>query len=552
MIRTTRTICAAANRLWLAASLPEAIRFRRGTHRVASEQTRILLNLVRANASSEFGERHRFAAIRSVRDYQDAIPLRSYDDYLDDVARVANGAPNVLTAEPVRLLEPTSGSTAATKLIPYTRTLQREFQRGIQTWIADLFVRRPDLMRGQAYWSVSPLLSAQRATAGGIPIGFEDDSAYVGGWRRRLVRATMAVPPSVKHSEDIDTFQHATLLALVRSADLRLVSVWNPTFLSLLMDRLPLRGDALLRDLGSNRARADVLRAALRTSTAAERHTTLWPNLELISCWTDGNAAQAAAVLGRLFPQAEIQPKGLIATEGFVSFPMLERDGALLAFRSHFLEFAPVDDVAQGAVLDERPRLAHELERGRRYEVILSTGGGLYRYRLHDVIEVVGHVGECPCVKFVGRAGAVSDWFGEKLNEAHVGQVLREALHVANVQSRFAMLACDSGLGPPSLAVPLNGPATARYILYIDTSHPDDLLRVVARHIDRGLRENFHYDYARRLGQLGPVGIFRARAAGDSYVAAAVTAGRRLGDVKPLALDRRSGWSERFEGRRIT
>jgi hypothetical protein len=539
MIRATRTICTAANSLWLAASLPEAVRFRRGSHRVASEQTRILLNVVRANATSEFGVRHRFPAIRSVRDYQDAIPLRSYDDYLDDVARVANGAPNVLTAEPVRLFEPTSGSTTATKLIPYTRTLQHEFQRGIQAWIADLFVRRPDLMRGQAYWSASPLMSGQRATAGDIPIGFEDDSAYVGGWRRRLVRTTMAVPPSVKQAEDIDTFQHATLLALVRSADLRIVSVWNPTFLTLLIDQLPLRGDALLRDLGANRARADVLRAALRTSTAAERHATLWPDLGLISCWTDGNAAQAAVMLGRLFPQAEIQPKGLIATEGFVSFPMLERDGALLAFRSHFLEFAPVDDVAQGAVLDERPRLAHELERGRRYEVILSTGGGLYRYRLHDVIEVVGHAGECPCVKFVGRAGTVSDWFGEKLNEAHVGQVLREALQTGGVQSRFAMLACDSALG-------VN--VQPAYILYIDTSHPDDLLRVVAGHIDRGLRENFHYDYARRLGQLGPVGIFRARAAGDSYVAAAVTAGRRLGDVKPLALDRGNGWSERFEG----
>jgi len=35
----------------------------------------------------------------------------------------------------------------------------------------------------------------------------------------------------------------------------------------------------------------------------------------------------------------------------------------------------------------------HELERGRLYSVILTTGGGLYRYALGDVVTVVGRVG---------------------------------------------------------------------------------------------------------------------------------------------------------------
>ena len=56
------------------------------------------------------------------------MPLTTADDYRDDIERIAAGAANVLTAEPVRLLEPTSGTTGGEKLIPYTASLRRQFQ----------------------------------------------------------------------------------------------------------------------------------------------------------------------------------------------------------------------------------------------------------------------------------------------------------------------------------------------------------------------------------------------------------------------------------------
>jgi len=527
-------ICTAANSLWLAGCLFEAARYRRALRQVRVEQERLLLDLIRANASTQFGREHGFSSIRSVRDYQHAVPPRSFDEYGIYVDRAASGSHQVLTREPIRLFEPTSGSAAATKLIPYTTGLQRQFQRAIQTWIADLYLHRPDLMRGQAYWSVSPAAVTPHHTASGIPIGFEDDSEYVGGWQKRLVQATMAAPATLRRLTDIDAFQYATVLALVRSESLRIISVWNPTFLMVLLDRLPAYGDALLHDLEltmGNRRRADVLRAALRARTGAERHAILWPKLGLISCWADANAAAAADALRRQFRHAEVQPKGLIATEGFVSLPMIGLEGSLLAVRSHFFEFAEIGRV------DRAPSLAHELERGRFYEVLLSTAGGLYRYRLRDVIEVLGHVHECPVMRFVGRDGYVSDWFGEKLNEAHVGRVLAEALERAGVKASFAMLACDSTL-----------PAYVLYIDPADAAVTDESLEVITQRVDAMLRQNFHYDHARRHGQLAGVRVFRARGAGATYLATRVRAGQRAGDVKPLALDRGNGWSERFEG----
>jgi len=550
-------ICELANSLWLAGCLAEAARFRGAATRVEHEQQTLLRHVLAANAETEFGRSHNFSSIHSVHEYQQRVPLRDYDGYQGWIDCVSTGCPDVLTRERVRLFEPTSGSSGAAKLIPYTRSLQREFQRGIRPWIANLFLHNPALLSGQAYWSISPATTPDSRTPAGIPIGFEDDAAYVGGWQRRLLRAVMAVPSELRKVSDMETFQYLTLLFLIRASKLRLISVWNPTFLSLLVDHLPEWGDELAHDLErgtvrSNRGlpdglrwlmcperrRAADLRAALRSSNPAERHAGLWPDLLHISCWTDANAAAPAARLRTLFPHARIQGKGLIATEGMVSFPMVGQADAALAVRSHFLEFLPVD--SSGEVDPASPQLAHQIDRGQRYTVVLTTGGGLYRYLLQDMVEVTGHFHECPLVRFLGRSGHVSDWFGEKLNEAHVSEVLRDVFDSLAMTPSFAMLACQTSCPP------------AGYVLYTDAIESDEVLARAAARIDKGLRSNFHYHYARELGQLSLVRVFRAQTAAETYLSVAVGNGRRAGDVKPPALDRRDGWSGIFGGYFVT
>jgi hypothetical protein len=547
-----------ANSLWLAGCLPEYWRFQRAARNVEEEQSAILMRVLAANADTEFGRQHRFSSIRSACEYQQRVILREYEEFQPWIDRVAAGGPvDVLTREAVRLFEPTSGSSSASKLIPYTSSLQREFQAGIRAWIADLFLRCTDLMGGPGYWATSPVAARNRETPGGIRIGFEDDTSYVGGWQGELMQAAMAVPSAVRLISDMETFRYVTLLFLLRGRNLRLISVWNPTFLSLLMNRLPEWGDELAHDLERgtirvgtavppglrervqpNQRRARELRSALSADAPEELHARLWPKLRLISCWADANAAGAAVRLAKLFPQAEIQGKGLIATEGFVSFPLMGRNDAALAIRSHFLEFLPSS--ASGQVDREHPRLAHELDRGQRYSVVLTTGGGLYRYALHDLIEVTRHFHACPMIRFLGRESYVSDWFGEKLNEAHVSRVLQDAFTELGMSPTFAMLACET-------EQPLPG-----YILYLDSPERDELLERAASTVETSLQDNFHYRYARQLGQLSPLRAFRAGGAAEKYLAASVRDGKRAGGIKPLALDRRNGWSKVFQAESFT
>ncbi len=554
---------ALANGAWVGLSLAEAWRWRQAAGNAAAAQEETLLRILRANANPQYPIPNLFSQIHSIADFQRALPLVTYDDIAPWVERIAAGETGVLTSEAVRLLEPTSGSTAATKLIPYTDSLKAEFQRGIAPWVARTFLGQPQLFAGQAWWSVTPVTARNRHSSGGIPIGFEEEGEYFGRGQSRLIRALMAVPGGVKLISDAQSFRYVTLLFLLRSRSLRLISVWNPTFPMLVLAPLaecwpqladdiargtltppsPLPSDLHAHLTGLVRPdarRAAEVRAACGAASFADDdgraalHRRLWPRLGLISCWADGNAAGYAARLARLFPQARLQAKGLLATEGFVSFPLDGHPGHALSLRSHFFEFLPAETGPDDSGV--LPRLAHEVEIGGQYEVVITTGGGLYRYRLGDVVEVVGRYRQCPLIRFVGRANAVSDWFGEKLHERHVSAALDDLLARRGWQPLFVMLACDAEHPQPA------------YTLFIEQAGvSDESLRGLVETVEARLLENFHYAYARRLGQLQPVRLCRVEGGAlERYIAACEARGQRAGDVKPTALHRGSGWVEVF------
>jgi hypothetical protein len=264
----------------------------------------------------------------------------------------------------------------------------------------------------------------------------------------------------------MDEFWNTTINYIKQAKDLKLVSIWNPTFLLIMLEKANLLGKELS------------------------------PHLEVISCWADGNSAIYAAQLQKAFPDVYIQPKGLLATEGIMTIP-IEGAGKRLT-NSHFFEFIDKhNDV----------RLKHQLDAGDEYEIVLTTSGGFYRYRIGDIVRYNGN----QCFDFIGKTGNISDYFGEKLNEMHVRSV------VSN--NGFSMLV----------------PNQDRYVLYTETEAD-------ANTLDAALRENFHYDYCRKLGQLKEVKVVVVQNGNQQYIDNCVRFGMRLGDIKPTYLSNRQGW----------
>jgi hypothetical protein len=256
-----------------------------------------------------------------------------------------------------------------------------------------------------------------------------------------------------------------------------------------------------------------------------ENLTRIWPRLGLISCWGDGHAALHLEEIRRAFPGVEIQPKGLLATEGFVTIPF---QGAWpVAIRSHFFEF-----LEDGRWL----RLTHEVEKGGVYSVVLTTGGGLYRYRLEDRVEVTGFVGRTPSLRFLGKEGHVSDLCGEKLHESFVASALERAFRRTGIAPLFAMLAPEEG-------------PTPGYVLYLEAAPPPPGLAELVGILEEELAANPHYRACVALGQLAPVRVFQIEKDGFSlYLKRCRERGQRMGDVKPLALSALPGWSAVYNG----
>ena len=251
--------------------------------------------------------------------------------------------------------------------------------------------------------------------------------------------------------------------------------------------------------------------------------SSVWPDLRIISCWGDSHAELAKTELGRRLPSVLIQSKGLLATECFVTIPFA--GSSPLAITSHFFEF--IDE--QGRIF-----LAHELKKNGIYEVVVTTGGGLWRYRLQDRVQVTGRVGNVPSLRFLGRAGNVSDRCGEKLSEPFVAHAIHAATASLQSPPRFASLAPDENLSA-------NG-----YTLYVEGDMPLEM----EERLEQLLCENVHYAWCRKLGQLNPARIFKIENEGyQTFIARRQLDGKRIGDIKPCALSTDSDWSRYFRGR---
>lgn len=530
---------------FLATQVPEAMRYAAAISDVRATQERLLLDTLRRNQDTLFGKRYHFHTIRSIQEYRRHVPVSGYQDFTPYLDRIHQGESNVLTAGPVRYLLPTGG-TSGTKLIPYTAALHREFQRGLAPWLADIARSFPQILPGKTYWSVTPpghRLKTLRAQA--VPIGFEDDSAYL-GWKGALLGNIFAVPSWMTSVRSMENFRFLTLYFLLREENLRWVSIWSPTYFLVLLHELETHAEGLLaalRDGAPTLPEAEPLpgpitsrrlpkRAAQLARVFAlapeEQYARIWPKLRFFSLWRDAYARHPADQLQRYFPSAVFQGKGLLATEAVMTFPLHAAGGCVPAITSHFLEFLDSHEQAYSV---------WELEHGVTYSVVLTTGGGFYRYAIGDLVKVSHHYRRLPVLEFLGRSERFSDLVGEKLDERFVTDAITHVREHSDAAFRFAFLA------------PERGEHSQGYALFLESPAPDDRLRAAGLMLDHKLQHNMQYLVARQLGQLQPVRVFRIRRGGPAaYLRRCVDDGQQLGDIKPLVFDTRNGWSDWFEG----
>jgi len=470
-------------------------------------QEKWLFECIGRNKGTDYGRKYNFGQIKTIIDYQKQVPIVSYQDISTYIESIAKGGSNCLFAEEAIAFERTSGSTCNQKLIPYSQESIIDFRRAILPWLSAL-TEQYKIISGNAYWAISPATRQPELTESGIQIGLPD-VAYLGEDLMPFFLDNSTVPSWVAEISDVKVWQLVTLYYLVCCNNLSLISVWSPTFLLTLLNALYERRNELekllLRGLEVQGYKLQANQSAyanLQNYYIRKEWNVLWPELKVISCWADASSKFYSERLNSYFQGVPIQPKGLLLTEGVVTAPNRDNQTVLTA-DSGFYEF--IDE-------GQNIKLAHELCIGDKYEVIMTTSGGLYRYRTCDRVVCDGYATDLPILRFLGRELS-SDMVGEKLTEEFV-------------------TSCLEGAGGFSMLIPFADKIPG-YLLIVD----DELnVNSVIEKVETRLHENPQYAYACKIGQLRPIRAIQLKDPLEVYLNSSAHAGARLGDIKVPSL----------------
>ena len=496
--------------------------FFRQTARADEVQRALLLRRIARHADSQFGRDHHFDEIRTPADFRRRVPIRGYEGHEPYIDRVRRGDRRALFGEGTEVLmfALTSGTTDRPKTIPVTRESLRDYREGWTIWGILAFDAHYEILAS----GLRPILQLasdwrERFTPAGIPCGAI--TGLTAHMQNPLIRVTYCMPPAASRIKDIESKLYVALRLSV-ARDVGATVAANPSTI-LAIARLGDREKAtLIRDLADGmidrkwdiptdvreaigwRVRFKRKSSARRLEAIVHRTGRLlpkdyWPHLSFLANWTGGTMGAYLHGYPEFFGNCPVRDVGLIASEGRMTIPV--RDGTpagILDIRHHYFEFVPEDQAGR----DEPETVeAADLVEGRRYFILPTTAGGLYRYQIHDLVRCVGFEGKAPVLEFLNKGAHFSSLTGEKLSEFQVVAALAEAQRALGIRLASFLL------------LPAWGDPPAYHLLVeetdLDAAEPTLADRLAAKVESELRRLNVEYENKRATLRLGPIRVRR-------------------------------------------
>ncbi|HEU4342240.1 MAG TPA: GH3 auxin-responsive promoter family protein [Candidatus Binatia bacterium] len=533
--------------------------FRDQCRKPTETQERLLNHIVTKNRETAFGKAHRFANIGSFGHFQRRVPIATYDDLKPYIDASLRGEAKQLTAEQPVFFATTSGTTGASKHIPVTAESRPAKSYLMRIWLSAL-QRDHRVFGGRILTLVSPEVESYAPC--GIPCGAESGHAYKN--IPKAIKSLYSCPYEVYEIKDYEA-KYYCVLRIAAGQSISLIYTCNPSTVLLLGQRLGHFTEPIIRDVRDGTLSRefevpDDLRAAIEAQLSADparaasleraasqgsgrllpRH--VWPELAAIGCWKGGTVGMYVDNFDQYYPPAlPVRDIGYFASEHRGSVPMTDHGSSgVLAIPTNVYEFFPVEE-------DRKPKgaellTAEELEEGKRYYIYVTTGAGLYRYDMNDIVDVTGFYENTPLLRFVQKGKGVVSFTGEKLYES---QVLASVEHAfAPMQGRYEFIAAIGEMrgGKPC------------YVFLIEFDHPvyDPEAKAMLKSLEGALRSrNMEYASKRDSMRLdSPVLRIIKSGEFDRYRKRAVEKGKSDGQFKILRLTTDAGFAKEFEAER--
>jgi len=464
------------------------------TQNCEQAQKRVLLSKLRKNTETKYGRKYNFSNISTVKEFQQEVPIIDFSDISYYIEQIKNGEPRILTSQQPIGFVTSSGTTDKPKFIPVTKDSLNEYIDSWNVWIRQIIQNHPRIILGKALSITSP--SIEGHTQAGIPYG--SMTGLTVNSQLFLSRKFYALSKQVFEIKDTKKRQYA-ILRLGLEKNISIINTANPSTIK----RMCLTGDKLKQQLikeiydgtisikltsittKPNKKRAKQLEVIVET-TGHLFPKYYWPNLELIGCWTGGTLSLYLDSFPEFFGQTAIRDLGLLASEGRFSIPISDNSSeGILNISSNFYEF-----ISESEIESDNPTIltADNLEKGK-YFMLVTTSSGLYRYNMHDLIEVTGHYNQAPIIRFLNKGEHISSLTGEKITE---NQVINAMRMISEKDTQHKTI--DTFIVAPVWN------ETPHYALILeDSGQNKQYLRELANNFDAHLRKlNMEYDCKRR------------------------------------------------------
>ena len=360
-------------------------------------QREVLFQLIDQAKKTEFGEKYDFKSIKSIKEFQERVPIHTYEKFKPYIDLLMKGKQNVLWPSEIKWFAKSSGTTCdKSKFIPVSReTLEDSHFRGGKDILALYATNYPE----------TGLFKGKGLTLGGShQINKISNESFYGDLSAIL----------------IENLPFWTYFIRTPSQEIALMSEWE--------EKLEKIANSTIKENVTNIAGVPswmlVLIRYILEKTGKQNILEVWPNLEL---FTHGGVSfdPYREQFKKLIPSPKMNYlETYNASEGFFAIQEYPNQDDMLLMLDYgiFYEFIPLEEIDS-----ENPKALHidDVELDKNYAIVITTNSGLWRYMIGDTViftSLYPHK-----IKISGRTKHFINAFGEEVIIDNAEKALKEA-----------------------------------------------------------------------------------------------------------------------------
>lgn len=445
-------------------------RLEQTAERAGETQALFLRRWLEENRSTEFGQRYGFSGMGGVEDYRAKVPLSSYSDYERDIKRIIAGERGILTERDAIYFCVSSGTVSDEKYLPLTAfDLEAHYiymYGAVFGMIRDYYRELPDEAVFEKIFQIGEF--ARTHMPDGRMNGIRSVCVYQ--WLEETEgfdASDYCVPKEVLFPDVLEDMMYLKVRFALAERGLTAIHGVFINRVAYVVEYILQNWELLLRDMECGTVSVEIgarwrqllldrlppdpiragelRRAGCQPDGIIQR---IWKDMKYILAIGGESFSYYTGKVRQYAGDVPLHSFIYAASEGVFGLPEAvdQEDRYILLPESVFFEFLPIEGSG------ERTLLMDELEEGGRYELVVTNRSGLYRYRMGDVIEVVGWWKKAPVIKFCYRRNQVINIAGEKSNQQQLDRAIRCFAMRTHTEVRGYSVQEDmSGLAPKYL-----------------------------------------------------------------------------------------------------